>query len=266
YPPGDEVLRPMIEHNAKWAMGIEANLVNGRWRRCASQQGYALLYMLKLGFYDDRCDQLAERLMTWQWPDGGWNCDKSPSAHCSSFHESLIPTRALFRYAKQTKRKDALAASRRAAEFFLERHLYRSKRTGEVIKEMFTLLKYPYDWRYSFIHALKCMVEANLINDPRCSDALDLLEKKRQPKGGWRAEVKYYSYNRKDPSRSTTLVDWARMNIDGVSPFLTCDATYILRAAGRLGLSESSEALSQADRVKAARKRREVRRTRTRGR
>jgi hypothetical protein len=234
YPPGDKSLRPMIDRNAKWALGISANLVNGRWRRCASQQGYALLYLIKLGFYDERCDELANRLMIWQWPDGGWNCDKIPSAHCSSFHESLIPTRALFHYAHHTKRKDALAAAQRAAEFFLERHLYRSKRSGKVIKEMFTLLKYPYDWRYSFIHALKCMAEAGLIKDPRCSDAFDLLEEKRQSNGGWRPEVKYYTYNKSRPAQSTTTLNWTASNIDGISPFLTCDATYILRAAGRM--------------------------------
>jgi hypothetical protein len=44
----------------------------------------------RLGLVDDsRVQYLAESLIDWQWPDGGWNCDKRPSANHSSFYESL---------------------------------------------------------------------------------------------------------------------------------------------------------------------------------
>jgi len=49
-------------------------IVNGRARRCASQQANALFSTISLGLMDERCDQLAECLLRWQWPDGGWNC------------------------------------------------------------------------------------------------------------------------------------------------------------------------------------------------
>ena len=86
YPPGDRKLKAMADRNAQWALGMSAQMVEGRARRCASQQSYALLYLMKLGFYDARCDELAERLMQWQWDDGGWNCDRRPEACHSSFH------------------------------------------------------------------------------------------------------------------------------------------------------------------------------------
>ncbi len=233
YPPGDASLRRMLDRNAEWALAISGTLVNGRWRRCASQQGYALLYLMKLSGCDHRCDELAKRLIGWQWPDGGWNCDRDPNAHCSSFDESHLPMRALFHYADHTKNKKALAAAQRAAEFFLERRLFRRKSNGAVIRSRFVKLNYPYDWRYTFIHALKAMAEAGLIRDKRCNDALGLLEQKRRPNGGWRAEAKYY-ISSKDRERATTLVNWSAASIDGIHPILTCDAMYVLRAAGRL--------------------------------
>jgi hypothetical protein len=233
YPPADQSLRRVLDRNAEWALGIEGRLVNGKWRRCASQQGYALLYLMKLGACDERCDELAKRLIGWQWPDGGWNCDKNPDAHCSSFDESHLPMRALFHYARHTGNEKALAAAQRAAEFFLDRRLFRRKSNGKVIKARYVTLNYPYDWRYTFIHTLKAMAEAGLIRDKRCKEALDLLEQKQKPNGGWRAEAKYYVFS-KDRSRATTLVNWSATSIDGVHPFLTCDAMYVLRAAGRV--------------------------------
>ena len=77
-------------------------MINGRVRRCASQEGNAIWSSLRLGFTDKRTTELVERLIKWQWPDGGWNCDKHPEAINSSFMESLIPLRALALYAKTT--------------------------------------------------------------------------------------------------------------------------------------------------------------------
>ena len=66
--------------------------MNGLTRRCASQEGNALAVCSRLGATDDeRVRQLARSLSEWQWPDGGWNCDKDKRADHSSFYESLAP-------------------------------------------------------------------------------------------------------------------------------------------------------------------------------
>ena len=100
YPPGDESLIPLREQVYKWLLSShhEKNIktIEGRVRRCASQEGNALYYLLSLGLADSRTDELAKRLMKWQWSDGGWNCDKNPKAVNSSFMESLIPLFLLF--------------------------------------------------------------------------------------------------------------------------------------------------------------------------
>ena len=77
-------------------------IIDGRARRCASQQGNALWSTLALGIADGRADELARLLIRWQWPDGGWNCDRKTGAVNSSYMESLIPMRGLALYGRLT--------------------------------------------------------------------------------------------------------------------------------------------------------------------
>ena len=45
---------------------------------------------------------LAEHLLGWQWPDGGWNCDRRPGARHSSVNETLPPMWGLHEFAVVT--------------------------------------------------------------------------------------------------------------------------------------------------------------------
>ena len=86
----------------------------------------------RLGATDDeRVGQLARSLSEWQWPDGGWNCDKDKRADHSSFYESLAPLWGLLEYHRATGDRDALETAKRASEFFLSHRLFRSDKTGE---------------------------------------------------------------------------------------------------------------------------------------
>ena len=61
--------------------------------------GNALAVCCRLGMAEDpRVRLLAESLMSWQWPDGGWNCDKRASGYRFSFNESLAPMWGLHEY------------------------------------------------------------------------------------------------------------------------------------------------------------------------
>ncbi len=230
YPAGDNKLKPMADRNARWALAMSPLMIDGRARRCASQQSYTLLYLMKLGFYDEHCDELAERLMQWQWPDGGWNCDRDPEACHSSFHESLLPMRALFHYAAQTGRTIAKRAAMKAARMFLDRELFRRKSTGEVISERFLELHYPYHWRYNILHALKAMAEADLIGDRRCRAALDVLRSKQLEGGGFASPRRNYSMNiHRGSPRSPA--DFGPYGVKRMNPFVTIDALYVRRCA-----------------------------------
>jgi hypothetical protein len=237
YPPRDESLVPLREQVLAWllspqhAKGIQ--VINGRVRRCASQEGNALYALLTLGLADARTDELAKRLLKWQWQDGGWNCDKNPEAIHSSFMESLIPLRALSLYAKMTGEPYVKMGCERAADVFLKRRLYKRQSDGQVIAQGFADLHYPCYWHYDILFGLKVMAEAGYIHDERCIEALDLLEAKRLPDGGFPAEKKYY-HGPANWTSGRSLVAWGSTGTKRMNDFVTADALSVLKAAGRL--------------------------------
>jgi hypothetical protein len=237
YPPGEESLIPLREQVYGWLFSKEhekkIRAVQGRTRRCASQEGNAVYYLLTLGLADDRTEELAERLIKWQWPDGGWNCDKNPKAAKSSFWESLIPLCALALHARLTGNRQSKQTAKRASEIFLKRRLYRRQKDGRVMQDDFVKLHYPCYWRYDILFGLKVMAEAGFISDKRCYDALDLLQSKQLPDGGFPAEGKYYRLGQELPT-GRSLVDWGGVNKKQTNEFITADALYVLKKSRRL--------------------------------
>jgi hypothetical protein len=255
YPSGDVALHPLRDQildtwlDASYYTEFEANaksaayrrpgvpVMRGRYRRCASQQGNALLFLSKLGLADKRCDDLTERLLHWQWPDGGWNCDKNPSADTSSFCETLLPMQGLAEYATTVDAPAAgvaRAAARRAAEVLLTRRLAYRVTTGELIHPEFTKLHYPLYWHYDVLGGLKGMAHLGLLGDERCADALDLLESLRLA-DGWPAHARYYRAAA-DVTLHHDSVDWGGTSIRRANPWVTADALAVLHSAGRLRL------------------------------
>lgn len=208
-------------------------IINERARRCASQQGNALFSAVKLGFIDERCHRLAELLIRWQWPDGGWNCDRRPDASTSSFWETLIPMRALSAYTQRTGDTESRDAAQRAAEFLLSRRLFKRISDGSVMNPQFTRLHYPCYWRYDILFALKVMAESGFISDTRCADALDLLGSLRLPSGGWPAHERFYN-TRADAGSGSDLVSWGVTSKTKMNEWVSADALGVLKAAGRL--------------------------------
>lgn len=251
YPPGDVSLLPVRDQvldqwlHPMFFKEFEARtkadaykkdgvpVMNGRHRRCASQQGNALRSIVLLGLSDARVELLVDRLLHWQWPDGGWNCDKDPAADSSSFMETLFPMLGLALYARQERRPELENAARRAAEVFLCRHLFRRRSDGQVIHPEFTQLHYPLYWHYDILGGLKAMTLLGAIKDPRCDEALNLLESKELPQGGWPAEKRYYKVS-DEITLNADYVDWGGTSKSKRNEWVTADALMVLAAAGRL--------------------------------
>jgi hypothetical protein len=250
YPGGDELLAPIGQRVLEFWLQpgfyaeFEAHtqaaayrkpgvvVMRGRHRRCASQQGNALYSLMRLGLAEDHAHRLAERLLHWQWPDGGWNCDKHPPADTSSFMETLLPMCGLHVYGQRMRSDAAVQAARRAADVFLSRRLFRRRSDGEVIHPEFLQLHYPLYWHYDLLGGLKALARVGLVGDPRCSEALDLLERKQLPGGGWAAERRYYKVSG-DVCLSGEYVDWGGTSRSRMNEWVTTDALYVLRQAGR---------------------------------
>jgi hypothetical protein len=205
-------------------------VIGGLARSHASVEGNALAACCRLGLgADPRASQLAAWLLAWQWPDGGWNCDPAATGRRSSFHESLAPAWGLHEYWRVTGDTAAGSAASSAAELFLGHRLFRNLTTGQVINPGWLALRYPSYWHYDILQALLVLSRMGKAGDPRASDALDELERRRRPDGRWQASGYWW----KPPPSTTTaeVVDWGR---SGPSEMITLNALRILRAAGRL--------------------------------
>jgi len=231
--PSGPRIRALAQHVLEWICAPHrwpARRIAGLVRRCASIEGNILAASSRLGFAQDpRARQLAEGLVEWQWPDGGWNCDRRPEADHSSFHESLIPLWGLIEYERATGETWTRDAIGKAVAFFLRHELFRSDRTGAVIDPSFLRLRYPPYWHYNVLHALRVLARINAAREPQVGDAVGLIERKRLADGTWRADGRWWTGPRTRKT-SVEVVDWGAR---GPNEFVTLNALRVLKAAGR---------------------------------
>jgi hypothetical protein len=181
----------------------EPTMVNGKERRHASIEGNALAVCCRLGMaHSRRVRYLVDVLLRSQWSDGGWNCDRDPGAHRSSFHESLAPIWGLVEYHRATGDAQALAAAQRTGDLLLDHGLFRSMRTGNVIDSEWLHVHWPHYWHYDFFHGLRAIAMLGRSRDNRGDDARQRLLDRRRPDGTWRADGHRYW------SPATEVVDW----------------------------------------------------------
>ena len=203
-------------------------VINGLARRCGSQEGNALAVTSRLGLTgDERVRLLAASLIEWQWPDGGWNCDRTPTAHRSSFHETLPPVWGLHEYAAATGDTDAADAARRGAELLLEHRVFRALKSGDPIDAEWLTLHWPPYWHYDVLQAMVVLSRMGLASDPRATDAVGVIRGRRRADGRWRASSRWW----KPPggTRAAEAVDW-RVD-DAADRMVTLRALSVMRAA-----------------------------------
>jgi hypothetical protein len=210
--------------------------VNGLYRTHASIHGNAVYVASRLGRADDeRVRQLVGKLLEWQWPDGGWNCDKRASGYRSSFHESWATALGLAAYhhalggAADGLAGDALTAAERTAELLLEHRLYRTLDGTRQLHSSMAALHWPAYWHYDFLGGLRVLRATGALRDQRASSAVDHLESKRRPDGSFDAARSWWLA----PTRPTAPVDVFDWGKGGSSETLTIHALSILKAAGR---------------------------------
>ena len=233
-PPSDSRVAAVAERVLTWLMGHaryrgRPTVVDGLARVHACIDGNALGACCRLGFAgDERARLVAESLVTWQWPDGGWNCDLQASGRRSSFHESLQAAWGLHEYGVATGNADATTAADRAAELFLEHRLLYRLDDGKPINSGWLRLRYPAYWHYELLQVLLVLARMGKLPDPRADDALDELDRRRLPDDRWQANHQWWK-----PSGSSAMpevVDWGRAGEP--NEMITLNALRVLRAAG----------------------------------
>ena len=148
-------------------------------------------------------------LLRSQKDDGGWNCQGDSVV--SSVHTTISVLEALQLCRVDTPGAQVDAAMKRAHEYLLDRRLFRSRRTGKVIRPSFQLFSFPPRWYYDVLRALDHLQDAGAKPDERASEAIELVRKKRRRDGTWALQNRHSGETHFDmekaghPSRWNTL-------------------------------------------------------------
>lgn len=164
---------------------------------------------------DPRITPMVENLLSERMEDGGWNCRRlrRPRPTHSSFHTTLNVLEGIRAYLESpasAARHELEQAEEAALELLLRHRLYRSDKTGAIIREEWTRPVYPHRWHYDVLRGLAYVARAAAPRDPRLADAILLLEQHRQPDGRWLrgkayAGREFFTMEPAGPSRWNTL-------------------------------------------------------------
>jgi hypothetical protein len=163
----------------------------GRSETCIT--GMVLSILSSFGYDDDRLDTIADHLLAQQMPDGGWNCQRPMGATHASVHTTISALEGLRCYEvfRRRKLRAVRAAQRRGRDFLLVHRLFRSHRTGEVIKPIFLRFSFPARWHYDVLRALDYFQAVGAPRDERLADAIDVLRKGQGKDGRWPLQNRY---------------------------------------------------------------------------
>jgi hypothetical protein len=155
--------------------------------------GMVLSLLSYFQYEDDRLDTVARHLLEQQMPDGGWNCRRPADATHSSVHTTISVLEGLRFYELHRGHavREVRIAQRRGREFLLVHRLFRSHRTGKIIKPLFTRFTFPPRWHYDILRALDYFQAVNAPRDPRLAEAMDIVRSTQLKDGRWALQHSY---------------------------------------------------------------------------
>jgi hypothetical protein len=144
-------------------------------------------------YFKEPNDALAGQLLREQLADGGWNCEawpslspKRPPSQRSSFHTTICVLEGLLDYERAGRKSAAVTKARKRAEnYLLERRMFRSLRTGEVIDNRWLRFSFPPFWHYDVLRGLDYLRNAGIKPDSRVREAIDIVIARRHQNGRW---------------------------------------------------------------------------------
>lgn len=144
---------------------------------------------------EEKLKSIIDFILSQHMVDGGFNCrsNRSGGIH-SSLHTTLSVLEGITEYEDNgyTYQLDKLKkVGKQAKEFILQHHLYKSDKTGKIIRKDFLKLSYPHRWRYNILRALDYFQYSNTKWDDRMQAAIDVILNKRNKMQTWPMQAKH---------------------------------------------------------------------------
>jgi hypothetical protein len=197
----------LVRANARWEYD-DLPYFGGEVEPCINGQAVAIG-----AYFGEDVRSIVDRLLTEQMEDGGWNCEQERGSTRGSFETTIDVLEGLLEYERATGANgEVTAAQVRGQEYLLERHLLRRLSTGEPAQPRWSYLAFPYGWHYDVLRVLDYLRDAGVAPDERVSEAVGILESKRDADGRWLLEhahhdelIADFGETEDQPSRWITL-------------------------------------------------------------
>jgi len=197
-PPSNPHVRTACKLLLDHGLQPDGGISYGTWAQWTRRgetciTGMVLSILSYFVYADARLDTVAQHLLERQMADGGWNCRRPNGATHSSVNTTISVLEGLRHYELFRGRalRKVREAQRRGREFLLVHRLFRSHRTGRVIKPLFTRFAFPPRWHYDILRALDYFQAVDAPRDPRLAEAIDIVRSSRRHDGRWTLQHSY---------------------------------------------------------------------------
>jgi hypothetical protein len=231
-PDAPEIQRAIapVHEAARWDYDPTMKFWDGEVEPCINGRTVAIG-----AYFGQDVRGIVDRLLTEQMADGGWNCEQENGSTRGAFDSTINVLEGLLEYERSSAPDADVAAARmRGEEYLLERRLLRRLSDGEIPQKRWLYLGFPNAWFYDVARVLDHMRTARPAPDDRMTEALDILESKRDAIGRWPLDHAYHDQLHVDFGESEGQP----------SRWITLRALRVLRWAGRLEQAQASSAAS----------------------
>ncbi|HEY5520379.1 MAG TPA: hypothetical protein VIK08_06955 [Candidatus Limnocylindrales bacterium] len=141
-------------------------------------------------YFGQDVQRIADRLLTEQMDDGGWNCEDDNGATVGSFATTINVLEGLLEFENAHGGSAEVAAARQRGETYLvERGMFRRRSTGEIADEAFLDFSFPPGYHYDVLRGLDYLRVTGAPADSRVNEAVELVERKRNGNFLWLQDV-----------------------------------------------------------------------------
>lgn len=187
----EPVLEDILENAKSKDGGIDPHRSLNASDVCVN--GMFLNYACYFGVQSSALESVVDFVISQKMADGGFNCrsNRSGAVH-SSLHTTLSVMEGILEYERQGysyRLAELKSAKQDGLAFILLHQLYKSDRTGKIIKKDFLKMAFPGRWKYDILRALDHFQAASIPFDHQMQDALDYLWYKRTTSNQWKLQA-----------------------------------------------------------------------------